>query len=149
MIEREFPSVPLMGVGAVVVLFGRVLLIRRGSEPMKGCWSLPGGLVELGEMLPQAVVREVWEETGLEVEPVELIELLDRIYREDELVRYHYVIADYLCRVLGGAVQAASDAEAARWAEPDEWQSGEIELDEVTVRVIEAGWKRALELEGR
>jgi ADP-ribose pyrophosphatase YjhB (NUDIX family) len=142
--QREFPEAPLVGVGAVVVKEGRVLLVRRGTEPMKGHWSLPGGLVELGEPLLAGVVREVREETGLTVEPVELIELLDRIHREGERVRYHYVIADYLCRVAGGQLQAASDADAVRWVERAEWNShSAIQLDPVTVRVIEKGWQRA------
>jgi mutator protein MutT len=142
--QREFPETPLVGVGAVVVDEGRVLLIRRGNEPMKGHWSLPGGMLELGETLTDGVVREVREETGLTVEPVELIELLDRIHREGERVRYHYVIADYLCRVVGGALRAASDADAARWVEPTEWNShSALKLDPITVRVIEKGWQRA------
>jgi 8-oxo-dGTP diphosphatase len=142
--EREFPSAPLMAVGAVVVEQGRVLLVRRGAEPLKGHWSLPGGLLELGEPLIDGVMREVREETGLTVEPIELIELLDRIHREEKRVRYHYVIADYLCRVSGGALQAASDAEAVRWVERAEWNShSALRLDPVTVRVIEAGWQRA------
>jgi mutator protein MutT len=148
--QREFPSAPLIGVGAVVVDRGRVLLVRRGTEPMKGRWTLPGGLVELGEPLEAAVVREVSEETGLTVEPLELIELLDRIHRDGERVRYHYVIADYLCRVTGGALRAASDADAARWVERAEWNShSALQIDPVTVRVIEAGWQRARALEGR
>lgn len=142
--EREFPSAPLVGVGAVVVDEGRVLLVRRGREPLKGHWLLPGGLLELGESLVDGVVREVREETGLAVEPIELVELLDRIHREGERVRYHYVIADYLCRVAGGALQAASDADAVRWVERAEWNShSALRLDPVTVRVIEAGWQRA------
>jgi 8-oxo-dGTP diphosphatase len=141
--QREFPETPLVGVGAVVVKEGRVLLIRRGNEPMKGRWSLPGGMLELGESLTDGVVREVREETGLIVEPVELIELFDRIYREDERVRYHYVIADYLCREVGGALLAASDADAARWVERAEWNShSALNLDPVTVRVMESGWQR-------
>jgi mutator protein MutT len=141
---------PLVGVGAVIVEAGRVLLVRRGAEPLKGHWSLPGGLVELGEGLLNAVVREVREETGLEVEPLELIELLDKIYREDNRVRYHYVIADYLCRVTGGVLRAASDADAVRWVERAEWNShSALKLEPVTVRVIEAGWQRARELEAR
>lgn len=145
--QREFPSAPLMGVGAVVVMEGRVLLVRRGNEPLKGHWSLPGGLLELGESLTDGVIREVREETGLTVEPVELIELLDRIYREGERVRYHYVIADYLCRVAGGALRAASDADAVRWVERAEWNShSALGLDPITVRVIEAGWQRAQSL---
>ncbi len=142
--QREFPEAPLVGVGAVVVDEGRVLLVRRGTEPLKGQWSLPGGLLELGESLAAAVVREVREETGLDVEPVELVELLDRIHRESEKVRYHYVIADYLCRVAGGSLQAASDADAVRWVERAEWNShSALKLDPVTVRVIEMGWQRA------
>jgi 8-oxo-dGTP diphosphatase len=142
--QREFPSAPLVGVGAVVVDQGRVLLVRRGTEPLKGHWSLPGGLIELGETLPHAVIREVREETGLIVEPLELIELLDRIHRDEKRVRYHYVIADYLCRVTGGALRAASDAEDVRWVERTEWNShSALCLDPVAVRVIEAGWQRA------
>ncbi len=142
--QREFPETPLVGVGAVVVAAGRVLLVRRGREPLKGQWSLPGGLLEVGESLTAGVVREVKEETGLTVEPLELIELLDRIHRDGERIRYHYVIADYLCRVLGGELKAASDAEAVRWVERAEWNShSALKLDPITVRVIEAGWQRA------
>ena len=142
--QREFPSAPLAGVGAVVVEQGRVLLVRRGTEPMKGRWSLPGGLLELGEPLAEGVAREVREETGLEVEVLGLVELLDRIYREGARVRYHYVIADYLCRVVGGELRAGSDADAARWVERAEWSSGsELQIEPVTARVIEAGWQMA------
>jgi 8-oxo-dGTP diphosphatase len=142
--QREFPETPLIGVGAVVVDEGRVLLVRRGREPLKGQWSLPGGLLEVGEPLTAGVIREVSEETGLIVEPVELIELLDRIHREDERVRYHYVIADYLCRVVSGELKAASDADAVRWVERAEWNShSALKLDPITVRVIEDGWQRA------
>lgn len=150
--QREFPIAPLVGVGAVIVEQGRVLLVRRGREPLKGQWSLPGGLLELGESLIAGVAREVREETGLIVEPIELIELLDRIHREGERVRYHYVLADYLCRVTGGALQAASDADDVRWAEREEWSrrdsfGGALNLDPVTVRMIELGWQRARALE--
>jgi ADP-ribose pyrophosphatase YjhB (NUDIX family) len=140
--RREYPETPLMGVGAVVVDKGRVLLVRRGREPLKGHWSLPGGMLELGEPLIAGVVREVKEETGLTVEPLELVELLDRIHRDGERVRYHYVIADYLCRVVGGELKADSDADDVRWAERSEWDSpSALKLDPVTVRVIEAGWQ--------
>ncbi len=142
--QREFPSAPLVGVGAVVVEQGRVLLVRRGKEPLRGQWSLPGGMLELGEALTDGVVREVREETGLRVEPVELVELLDRIYRENESVRYHYVIADYLCRVVNGELKAATDADAVRWVERAEWNShSALRLDPVTVRVMEKAWQRA------
>jgi ADP-ribose pyrophosphatase YjhB (NUDIX family) len=156
---REYPEAPLVGVGAVVVDQARVLLIRRGREPLKGQWSLPGGLVELGESLQAATVREVEEETGLVVQTIELIEVLDRIHYEGERVRYHYVLADYLCLVTGGTMRAASDADDVRWAERAEWASeiGQVPpvapalaplvLDPVTVRVIEAGWQRAQAIE--
>jgi ADP-ribose pyrophosphatase YjhB (NUDIX family) len=148
--QREFPEAPLVGVGAVVVHEGRVLLVRRGHEPLKGRWSLPGGLLELGESLTAGAAREVLEESGLVVEPVELVELLDRIHRQQERVRYHYVIADYLCRVTGGTLKAGSDADAVRWVERAEWNShSALNLDPITVRVMEQGWQRARALGGK
>ena len=154
--QREFPQSPLVAVGAVVVHEGRVLLVRRGSEPLKGHWTLPGGVLELGETVVDGVAREVREETGLLVEPLELVELVDRIHletgresgheagREASRVRYHYVIADYLCRITGGELRAASDADAVRWVERAEWNShSALVLDPITVRVIEKGWQRA------
>ena len=147
MLQREFPEAPLVGVGAVVVHENRVLLVRRGSEPLKGHWTLPGGVLEVGETLAAGVVREVREETGLEVETDELVEILDRIHREGVLIRYHYVIADYLCRVTGGELRAASDAAGVRWVERAEWNShSALVLDPITVRVIEKGWQRAKQL---
>ena len=129
---------------------GRVLLVQRGHEPAKGQWSLPGGLIDLGESLTEAVIREVREETGLIVEPVELIELLERIHREDQRVRYHYVIADYLCHMVGGALAAASDADAVRWVERSEWNShSALRIDPITARVIEAGWQREKHLQAQ
>lgn len=150
MVEREFPLAPLVGVGGVVVQENRVLLVQRGTEPLKGRWTIPGGLIDVGESLREAVIREVKEETGLVVEPVELIELLDRIHRDGERVRYHYVIADYLCRVTGGTLGAASDAAAVRWVERAEWNSHSVlAVDPITTRVIEAAWQRARTIEGQ
>lgn len=147
MVEREFPEAPLVGVGAVVVHERRVLLVQRGTEPAKGRWSIPGGLIEVGELLSEAVTREVLEETGMHVEPIELIELIDRVHRDGDRVRYHYVIADYLCRVTGGTLLASSDAAAVRWVQRAEWNShSALQLEPITVRIIEAGWQRARSL---
>jgi mutator protein MutT len=103
---------PSVGVGAVVIYEGKVLLIRRGKEPLRGRWVVPGGTVEAGETLEQALVREVQEETGLVVKPGEVLTVFDRIEREGSAVRYHYVIVDYLCEYISGTPRAASDAEA-------------------------------------
>ena len=106
------PSQPSVGVGAVVIRDGRVLLIRRGKEPLRGRWLVPGGTLELGETLEEAVVREIREETALEVAPLEVLTVFDRIDRDEGRVLYHYVIVDYLCEYLSGEPRAGSDAEA-------------------------------------
>ena len=113
--KREFPDHPLVGVGGVVIHRGRVLLIRRGGEPLKGEWSIPGGLVELGEELAEGARRELKEETGLDVEPLEVLEVFDRIFRERGRVRYHFVIVDFACRFKRGRVRPGSDVLEARW----------------------------------
>jgi ADP-ribose pyrophosphatase YjhB (NUDIX family) len=113
--KREFPDHPVVGVGGVVIRGGSVLLIRRGREPLKGQWSIPGGLLELGEELAAGVRRELKEETGLEVEPLDTLAVFDRIFREGSRVRYHYVIVDYACRLKGGRLRPASDVLDARW----------------------------------
>jgi 8-oxo-dGTP diphosphatase len=114
---REYPERPIVGVGAVILDGERVLLVRRGNEPLKGEWSLPGGAVEAGETLEAAIAREVLEETGLEVDVGPLVDVLDRIRRDpDGRVRYHYVLIDFLCRPTGGTLCCASDAADAAWA---------------------------------
>jgi len=107
-------------VGGVLIRDGKVLLIRRGKPPLYGRWVVPGGTVELGESLEQALVREMREETGLEVVPLEVLTVFDRIERDGDRVVYHYVIVDYLCRWLGGEARAASDALEAAWAALDD-----------------------------
>ena len=113
---RSFPLQPSVGVGAVILDGDRVLLVKRGHAPLKGEWSLPGGMVELGETLEAALAREVLEETGLEVAVGPLVEVFDRVERSpDGRVSYHFVIIDYACRVRAGQIQHGSDAEDARW----------------------------------
>jgi 8-oxo-dGTP diphosphatase len=146
-VRREYPEAPIVGVGAVVIDGTKVLLVRRGNEPLKGEWSLPGGAVELGETLQQGVVREVLEETGLVVAPAGIVEVLDRITQDEVLqdgasgrVRYHFVLVDFVCRVTGGALREGSDADEVRWVAREEL--GEYHLAPITMRVIE----KALEL---
>ena len=113
---RKFPDRPIVGVGAVILDGDRVLLARRAHPPLQGEWSLPGGAVEVGETLHEALMREVREETGLDVEIGPVVEVLDRIERQsDGRVEYHFIIVDYACSVLGGTLACASDAADARW----------------------------------
>ncbi|MFY9559957.1 MAG: NUDIX hydrolase [Terriglobales bacterium] len=119
--NREYPDRPLVGVGAVIVQDNRVLLIRRGHPPLLGEWSLPGGVLECGETLREATIREAREETGLIVETGELLGVYERVIRsEDRRVRYHYVLIDFLCRPVGGELEAGTDAADVRWFTRDE-----------------------------
>ena len=114
--DRRYPQRPIVGVGAIIVDRGRVVLVERGREPLKGAWSIPGGAVQAGESLKDAVRREVREETGLEVEPVSLVEVFERITPDPTgRVEYHYVLIDYRCRLVGGQLQPGSDASRAAW----------------------------------
>ena len=134
------PDQPLVGVGAVVVHDGRVLLIRRGKEPLRGRWVVPGGTVELGETLEEALVREVREETGLVVRPREVVTVFDRIAREQGEVVYHYVIVDYLCDYISGTPCAATDAEAVALVSPAELPS--YRLPPKALEVVHDGFRR-------
>ena len=140
--KRQYPKHPLVGVGGVVIYRGRVLLIRRGSEPLKGEWSIPGGLLELGEELAAGVQRELKEETGLEVEPLESILVFDRIMRKGQRVKYHYVIVDYLCRRKRGRLRPASDVVDARWVRREDLPQYQL-TDMATALIL-----RAFELMG-
>lgn len=144
--ERRYPKRPLVGVGAILFRRGRILMARRGKAPLKGWWSLPGGAVELGESLEDAVRREVLEETGLEVEPVRLFEVFERIMRDaDGAPEYHYVLIDYVCKVTGGTLFPGDDVCAVDWVRRRDLAS--LRITEGTLAVIErafekrAGWR--------
>lgn len=118
---RRYPERPVVGVGAVIVQDGRVVLIKRRFEPLAGQWSLPGGTLELGETLEAGVAREIREETGLEIEVGPVVDVFDRILLDpDQRVRYHFVLIDYLCRPIGGRLEAGSDVADAVLASPAE-----------------------------
>lgn len=138
---RQFPERPIVGVGAVIVDGERVVLVKRAHEPLKGEWSLPGGTVEVGETLHDAVAREVREETGLDVHVGPLIEVLDRIHRADDgRVEYHFVLLDYRCTVTSGTLAHGSDASDVSWAPVNDL--ARYRLSDLAMRVI----ARALEL---
>lgn len=146
-VVREYPAAPLVGVAGVVVRGGDVLLIRRGREPMLGAWSLPGGLLEVGETTAEGVVREVLEETGVRVRPLEIVATLDRIVRDDAgRVRYHYVLVEWLCvpeRNASEELVRGDDATAAIWVGRGEIYSETYGLGEPTLGVIEKALKLA------
>ena len=144
MSSRAYPDRPFVGVGAVIVDRGRVVLIKRRFEPLAGQWSLPGGAVDVGETLVECVAREMLEETGLVVEVGPVVEVFDRIIRDgDGRVQFHYVLVDYLCRPTGGTLQAGSDVADAVYAEPEEL--ARFALADPATEVI----RRALELAGK
>jgi len=139
--KRKYPDVPLVGVGAIIVEGERVLLVKRGHAPLAGEWSIPGGVLEVGETLREAVVREALEETGLTVEAADLLGVYDRVLRDaDERTMYHYVLIDFLCRRVGGELQAAGDAEDVRWFTPDETEALNLAAD--TAEVIRLGFEK-------
>jgi len=159
--SREYPERPLVGVGGVLVEEGRVLLIRRGAEPLKGEWSIPGGTLELGESLGEGVAREMLEETGLQVRVGELIEVFDRVFYADgdsgrlspvpngnnTRPRYHYVIADYLCERMSGEACAGSDVtDVARVREEELERYG---LSETATRIVRKAFAMARERGGQ
>ena len=139
---RQYPERPIVGVGAVIVEDGKVVIVKRRYEPLAGRWSLPGGALELGETLETAVAREMREETGLDVEVGPVIEVFDRIILDAERrVRYHFVLVDYLCWPVGGQLQAGSDVDEAILVDP-----ASLDAYDLTVKA-QAVIDRALELE--
>ena len=151
--KREYPEQPLVGVGGVVVHEGSALLIRRGGPPMKGEWSIPGGMLEVGETLEQGVLRELSEETGLDVKVIELIEVFERIFPappnadgspgDPARPQYHFVILDYLCEMRGGTLAAGSDALEFAWAREEELVK--FDLTAAAMRVLRKAFAMARE----
>jgi len=151
--KREYPEQPLVGVGGVVIDNMRALLIRRGGPPLEGQWSIPGGMLELGETLEQGVVRELAEETGLDVKVIEIIEVFERIFPappnadgmpgDASRPQYHFVILDYLCELQGGTLCAGSDALEFVWAREEELVK--FDLTVAAARVFRKAFARARE----
>ncbi len=138
--DRRYPQRPILGIGALIFDGGRILLVERGKDPLKGYWSLPGGVLETGETLAQGIIREVREETGLEVEPLGVVEIFERIIRDARgLPEYHYVLIDYICRITGGTLEAADDASRVEWAGRDALPA--YRLTAGTLPVIEKGFR--------
>ena len=135
---REYPLAPIVGVAAVVLRQRDVLLIRRGREPLLGAWSLPGGALELGETTAEGIVREVFEETGVDAKPIEIVATVDRIVRdEQQRVRFHYVLAEWLCTADGAQEPVCGDdAVEARWVPLAEVSNPAYDLGAVTLDVI-------------
>lgn len=137
MMQREHPKQPLVGVGALIVENGKVVLIKRGKAPLLGEWSIPGGMLELGETLRQGAEREALEETGLAVHATELLGVFDRVVPDAEgKIIYHYVLIDFLCERVSGDLHAGADAADAKWLTPAE--VAELPLAEDTAGVIRA-----------
>ncbi len=133
MLAREYPETPLIGVGAIIIENGRVVLVKRGHPPLAGEWSIPGGVLEVGELLKEAAIREANEETGLSVEPGEILGVFDRLIRAAGRVQYHYVLIDFLCRRVAGELKPGSDAAEVRWFAPDELPSLNLAADTAEV----------------
>jgi 8-oxo-dGTP diphosphatase len=140
--KREYPDRPLIGVGAIIIDSGRALVVRRATEPLKGEWSIPGGVLELGETLRTGAAREAKEETGLDVVPLEVLDVYDRIVADaDGRTRYHYVLIDYLCEVTGGELRAASDASEVRWITEAELET--FPIADSAEEVIRKGFEKS------
>jgi mutator protein MutT len=140
--KREYPETPLVGVGAIIIEQGRVVLVKRGHPPLEGKWSIPGGLLEVGETLRTAVVREAREETGLTIEPGELLGVFERVLPDEHgRFRYHYVLIDFLCRRISGELLAGDDADEVGWFRQDELS--ELQLARETEEVVLKGFEKA------
>ena len=148
-ISREYPPAPLVAVAAVVLdEAGLILMVERGRPPSKGMWALPGGLLDLGEPVRDGVAREVREETGAEIEIVELVDLFEPIHRDAAgRIRYHFVVIDFWARYLGGDVAAADDVDDVAWVSVD--RLGDFPMEEKTRRVVRKAHALWQETNGR
>jgi ADP-ribose pyrophosphatase YjhB (NUDIX family) len=138
--DRRYPKRPMVGVGALIFECDRILMAQRGKEPLKGWWSLPGGALEVGELLADGVRREVREETGLDVRPLGVLEIFERIMRDASgAPEYHYVLVDYVCRILGGELCAGDDVAVVEWVRRRDLSK--LQITEGTLGVIEKGFR--------
>jgi ADP-ribose pyrophosphatase YjhB (NUDIX family) len=138
--DRRYPDRPFLGIGALIFDGDSILLAERGHEPLKGWWSLPGGILETGETLIDGIRREVREETGLDVEPEAIFEIFERIMPDAEgRTEYHYVLIDYTCRVIGGALAAGSDVSHAVWVREEDLVA--YQITEGTLAVVQRAFK--------
>jgi ADP-ribose pyrophosphatase YjhB (NUDIX family) len=146
--DRRYPRRPLVGVGALIFDGDRILMAQRGKEPLKGWWSLPGGALETGELLADAVRREVREETGLEIEPLRVFEIFERILRDDQgAPEYHYVLIDYLCRATGGTLAPGDDVSHVEWMPRPALDA--LRITEGTLAVIDRAFAAVAALDTR
>jgi ADP-ribose pyrophosphatase YjhB (NUDIX family) len=142
--DRRYPQRPLIGVGALILKRDRILMAQRGKQPLMGWWSLPGGLLEIGEALADAVRREVREETGLEIRPLGVLEIFERIMRDASgAPEYHYVLIDYMCRVMGGTLALGDDVCAVEWVRRRDLP--QLQITEGTLAVIEKAFRKRRE----
>jgi 8-oxo-dGTP diphosphatase len=139
--KREYPDTPLVGVGAIIIDGDRVALVKRGHAPLLGKWSIPGGVLEVGETLRNAAIREAREETGLTVEPGDLLGVFERVLPDEQgRMKYHYVLIDFLCRRVSGDLAAGDDADEVRWFRREEL--AKLGLSRETEEVIVKGFEK-------
>lgn len=133
--EREYPQRPIIAVGGVVIHAGRALLVRRGQPPLEGRWSIPGGILEIGETITSAIERELKEETGVSVRVLGLLEIYEKVLRDsDNRPQYHFVILDYMCEFVEGVAAAAGDVTDAEWVAEEDLEK--LQLTSAALRVV-------------
>ena len=142
--DRQYPEHPVIAVGGVVISEGRALLIRRGQAPLEGRWSIPGGILELGETIADGIARELFEETGVRAGALDLIEVYEKVLRDaGDRAQYHFVILDYLCELEEGTAQAGSDVTEVAWVREEELK--QLQLTGAATRVVRKAFAMARE----